>query len=377
MAFLDSIDPPPFRARLRSAGFATALVFSLSGCASDDPGPASDTGAGTKADDAGSDTDASTGATDTTGPTADGCEGPLSLRSVRDAAEDVDATCHDWLENVRGRVAHNGGASMAMWSLRTESSVGLFVSANHVLGNGWYPDPTLRQLSLRNQDGIGRLSFPSATGGFDENVGLSPMYELFNPAIPAGQTAENLLPRHDYYVAVVDGQVLEEGLLAPSFEPLTETAPAVYDPTMATLQDATWAEPMDNDDVLLLGYPQAEFPDDGGFAIGVVLSDDAAIAAVKELAAAGDSEGDIAYDPQAEFLVRGTARSGMSGGGAFDRDGRLLGVLVRASEAQIDGVEITRVVRMSWIVSGLGVAYDEANDDTRSELEPLLGLELP
>lgn len=47
----------------------------------------------------------------------------------------------------------------------------------------------------------------------------------------------------------------------------------------------------------------------------------------------------------------------MSGGPVVDRDGRLLGVLVRAS----DGLGVTqyvRAVRMSWVAHRLAIAFD-------------------
>ena len=48
----------------------------------------------------------------------------------------------------------------------------------------------------------------------------------------------------------------------------------------------------------------------------------------------------------------------MSGGAAVDRSGRLVGILVRATDVH-NGVQYVRAVRMSYVVFRLAVAFDE------------------
>ena len=50
------------------------------------------------------------------------------------------------------------------------------------------------------------------------------------------------------------------------------------------------------------------------------------------------------------------AKAGMSGGPVVDRDGRLVGVLVRASDP-LDGSQYVRAVRLTHIVSELEAAF--------------------
>ncbi|NIM45818.1 MAG: hypothetical protein GTN80_08890 [Nitrososphaeria archaeon] len=66
------------------------------------------------------------------------------------------------------------------------------------------------------------------------------------------------------------------------------------------------------------------------------LSDTEAEDTIKELSALGDEEGGIAYDPEAEMIIEGHAVVGMSGGGVYDRAGKQVGILVRASN-EYDG----------------------------------------
>lgn len=139
-----------------------------------------------------------------------------------------------------------------------------------------------------------------------------------------------------------------------------------------TLANPTHATPDENDTVLLVGYPNAM---EGKLAAAVarVLSDEAAVDALAELAAAGDEEGSIAYDPAVELLVSGpagTAGVGMSGGAVFSTTGVYLGVMVRASTAP--GAQIVRVVRQRYILEQLASALAAQTPDARAEVAEFL-----
>ena len=68
------------------------------------------------------------------------------------------------------------------------------------------------------------------------------------------------------------------------------------------------------------------------------------------------AEGAIAYDAEVEVIIEGAAAAGMSGGPVVDADGRLVGVLVRAS-GELDGFQYVRAVRMTHIASELTAAF--------------------
>ena len=64
----------------------------------------------------------------------------------------------------------------------------------------------------------------------------------------------------------------------------------------------------------------------------------------------------------------------MSGGAVVDRSGRLVGILVRATDVH-NGVQYVRAVRMSYVVFRLAVAFDglglTKQQAIRGYLEPI------
>jgi len=308
------------------------------------------------------------------------CRPSGPLFSVREAIADPDNPCREWVANLAGRVARNSGQSASVWSLNTATETGLIVSAVHTLGEGY--------LGPGGSDIPGGFSDPAAQAGATriylvENgeVGVSPLasvlFILYHPDIPAtesGNFLRDVLPRHDFFVGVIDSQqiVMEPlpgtpGLL--QFEP-----PPVYDPAGLTTADPTWADAVPGASVVMMGFPQVgDLAGEMAAGIGAVLNDRDARDAVARLADRGDEEGTIPYDPEAELIIRGRAVTGMSGGGVYDGDGRQVGILVRAS-GEYDGVQYVRAVRMSYVVRQLETALDslppEQRDVFKRYLEP-------
>lgn len=78
--------------------------------------------------------------------------------------------------------------------------------------------------------------------------------------------------------------------------------------------------------------------------------------AIEELKAAGDEEGGIAYDPEAELIMEGHAVVGMSGSGLFDEEGRQVGVVIVETWAMQDrlgllqqlGLSVPAGSRVNW-----------------------------
>jgi hypothetical protein len=129
---------------------------------------------------------------------------------------------------------------------------------------------------------------------------------------------------------------------------------------------------MPGETVILMGFPNVG--DTAGAlvgSVGIVLDHAQAVDAVAELAAAGDVEGTIPYDEQVEMMLEAEATSGMSGGGVFNCDGRLVGILVRASDKH-KGQQYVRAVRMTYVVSRLAAAFQALDQGRQAVVGPYL-----
>ncbi len=298
--------------------------------------------------------------TPTTAPVPDSCDTVTGLVSVPTLQSIPDHDCSGWIDLSIGRAVQASTGSASVWSRRTEAGTALIVGAIHTLGQGWYgpadTDVAERLEDPSNYTGIPRLFLQNPDGSGPDPL-ASPWFALYNPAI-AGERNNNLmtdvLPREDFYVAVADSQKLQVSGLAQVPDPLTPGQVPLFDPNGVTLADETSGEAADGDLVMLLGYPNET--GELTASVGRVLGDEAARGAIEALAAAGDSEGTIAYEPEVEMILEGLAVAGMSGGPVVDREGRLIGILVRATSTP-DGVHYARAVRMTWITAELADAF--------------------
>ncbi|MDJ0663035.1 MAG: trypsin-like peptidase domain-containing protein [Acidimicrobiia bacterium] len=304
--------------------------------------------------------------TTTTAPVPDSCDTVTGLVSVRTLQSIPNHDCSDWIDLSIGRAVQASTGSASVWSRRTEAGSALIVGAIHTLGQGWY-GPADTSVAEMLQDpssytGIPRLFLQHPDGSGPDPM-ASPWFALYNPAI-AGERNNNLmtdvLPREDFYVAVADSQKLDVSGLAQVPDPLTPGQVPLFDPDGVTLADETAGEANDGALVMLLGYPNET--GELTASVGRVLGDEAARGAIESLAAAGDSEGTIAYEPEVEMILEGVAVAGMSGGPVVDRDGRLIGILVRATSTP-DGVHYARAVRMTWITAELADAFESLSAD--------------
>jgi hypothetical protein len=222
--------------------------------------------------------------------------------------------------------------------------------------------------------GIPRLFLIRPDGsGRDELA--STWFGLYNPSIAAERNnnlLQDVLPREDFYVAVTDSQKLDVSGLPPIVQPITKDEVPLYDPAGISTTDPTWAGGVAGENVLLLGYPQAT--GELTASVGRVLTDNEAEQAITQLAELNDPEGNIAYDAAIELLILGESLAGMSGGAVLDRDGRLVGILVRATDVH-EGVQYVRAVRMSWVTLRLAVVFEDLSppdqEAIRGYLEPM------
>jgi hypothetical protein len=286
--------------------------------------------------------------------------------------------CAAWVDRVRGRVARFGYfGSAVVWSRRTDDGYGLLASAHHVIGAGWFG---LQEQALPMgfvaplDEGVVRVWLPPADGAL-ELPDRAPFYDLFHLEIPAAVHVHPLAdipPRNDAFVALIDrSRIVEESPKDPSPPRRTPGLVPLHDPADLTRAAPFWADAVPGEAVLLAGYPHGEEHPLGAVAFARALSDDEARAAIEALAAAGDGEGDIPYDPEAEWIFEGTAVAGMSGGGAFDAEGRVVGILVRASDPE-GALRYVRAVRASFVASQMRRTFAALPAGERAEIAPFL-----
>jgi hypothetical protein len=296
-----------------------------------------------------------TDTTDTTG-VGEGCTADTfaDVVSVFSTLSDTEHPCYGWVDATHGRVLRNGFASGVIWSRNNDHEVGLLMSAVHVLGGDWWGpsgvDLPREYFNPTTRDGVMRLTLISPDGAA-ENTDTSLLFDIYHPAISAAENVPgfaDILPRNDVFVGLVDAQLFD-GFIGSNPLPLQHDPLPLYDPLNLTTTSPTIASVSASGEVLVVGFPaDGPLAGDMAYAVGSVLSDAEAEDAITALAANGDEEGNIAYDPEAEFLLRGHAYPGMSGGGAFDADGRLVGVLVRGSDTEVSGSQIVRISRADF-----------------------------
>jgi hypothetical protein len=306
-------------------------------------------------------------------PPAD-CSDDTDIFRVDLVLGDAAHPCRDWVAQAAGRVGRTPNASATAWTLRTGGGTAVVVSALHALDVGDFgPAATTVPAALLDpavESVVIPVRWPVLDAGMLADARLA--FPLAHPPIPAKYHRDDfdgLLPRNDFYVAAVGGA---DDLAIEPADPL------VFDDPNAWLHATpSFGSAAAGDLVLLVGFPRLGLGEAAQSAsIGRVLSDEEAHAAVLELAAVGDVEGDIPYDAEAEFLFDGHAAGGMSGGGVFDEAGRLVGILVRASDPR-DGKQVGRAVRMTFIAAQLAAIVVDADEPTRAAAEPYLELGFP
>ena len=300
------------------------------------------------------------------------CEQVTELFTVAGAPA---GSCATWVDLAIGRAVNGSTGSATVWTRNTDHGTALIVGAVHTLGQGWFgAEGTAVEEAIVDpgtQTGIPRLFFWLPDGSGPDSL-ASPWFGLYNPAIAAernGNLMQDVLPREDIYVAVADSQKLDVSGLAQTPDPIVHELVPHYDPTDITLETPTFSPAEPGSLALLLGYPNAT--GEATAAVGRILSDEEAIAAVAALAELGDPEGGVPYEADVEMILEGSAVAGMSGGPVVDEAGRLVGVLVRASDPH-DGVQYVRAVRMTYVASRISATFAALPAATQIAVEPYL-----
>jgi hypothetical protein len=297
----------------------------------------------------------------TTQPAVDvSCEDMTGLFPVDQVRNQEGRQCGQWLEQAVGRAIQGSTGSASVWSRQTPHGTALVVGAIHTLGEGWFgTSGTQIEEALEDpgqQIGVARL-FLTLADGTGPDALATPLFRLYNPDIAAernGNRMQDVLPREDFFVGVADSQKISVVGPMATPEPIVLEPIPLFDPAAATIAEQTWAEATAGALVLSLGYPN----ETGVLtaSVGRVLDDAEAVAAIAMLAEVGDSEGGVPYEADVEMVIEGAAVAGMSGGPVVDLDGRLVGVLVRASDEH-DGLQYVRAVRMSYVTTRLAEAF--------------------
>ncbi|MFW2338848.1 MAG: S1 family peptidase [Acidimicrobiia bacterium] len=291
------------------------------------------------------------------------CDRATGLFAAASVVDPLDGWCGEWVDLARGRAIRGSTGSASLWTRRTEHGTALIVGAIHTLGQGWFgPENTAVEAQLVDpgaEMGVLRL-FLSHPDGSGIDTLVSPWFRVFNVAIAAernGNLMQDVLPREDFYVAATDSQKHDPTALPyPVPTPILSGDVPLYDPLSTTLSARTFAAAVPDTMVLLLGFPTES--GELSAAVGRVLTDAEAEQKIMDLAALGDPEGGIAYEAGVEVIIEGAAAPGMSGGPVVDASGRLVAVMVRASD-ELDGFQYVRAVRMTHIASELNKAFDE------------------
>lgn len=303
----------------------------------------------------------------------------ISVSSIEQVLNSGNISLIQLLDRVRGSVGRRGPGSKTIWSRKNEYGLGLYVSANHVYGINTWSSRSAQSFDLYiHNSGIFETSqIPPASGSISLGKTLSADFPLLHFNISPNVTDQTIHPLEDFYLGVIDNQRTEQAPVA-KYPSLVQTGfpLQMYDPFGRTKATRTWADPIAGEQAIAIGYPrdQVNYPN-GAVCYGKILSDIEAEQVMLKLKIAGDSEATVTYRPQAEFFVDAAAVAGMSGGGVFNAQGQLLGIMVRASNHR-QGPKIIRVVKMSFIKSRLMEFYESLPQQQKLKIEPFIGDEL-
>lgn len=306
-------------------------------------------------------------------------ESDLDVPKMEEILNGKDQNLINLLNRVRGSVGRRGSGSKTIWSRKNDYGLGLYISANHVYNiTGWNSrNAHFFNLSSENPGIFETSQIPPINGSIALGHTLIADFPFIHFNISTGATNTTLLPAEDFYIGIIDNQRAEQSPLANYPEFVKTSVPLqMYDPDNRTKATPTWNIAVAGEKVIAVGYPQdkANYPN-GAVAYGKILSDTEATQTIQKLKIAGDTEGDIPYNSSAEFLIDAQAIAGMSGGGVFNADGQLLGIMVRASDKE-NAPKIIRAVKISHIKSTMIEFYNSLPETDKSRIRPFISGEL-
>jgi len=307
--------------------------------------------------------------------TPDNDDNKNKLIRIEDALSGDNQTLKSILEKIRGSVGKRGPGSKTIWSRKNDFGLGIYVSANHVLGiEGWGKrTEEFVDLTTMNNGIFLTSKLPPISGSIEIGDTLVADFPFYHSNISISATNTTLVPEEDFYVGIVDNQKIKDGLFSIYPEIVqTNTPLSMYDPYNRTKEIKTWDEAIPNEYAILVGYPHdVENYPNGAVLYSKILTDTEAEQAINKLKDAGDVEGNISYKKDVEFFVLGKGIAGMSGGGVFNSQGQCLGIMVRASDTN-GAPEIIRVIRIAFIRNKLIEFYKSLPETGKSKFIPFL-----
>lgn len=301
------------------------------------------------------------------------------LLKIEDILSGDDQRVIDLVNKVRGSVGRRGPASKTIWSRKNDYRLGLYISANHVYNiNGWGSRYAEFFDIISINTGIFETSqIPPTNGSLEMGNTLIADFPLMHFDISTSATNTTILPSEDFYLGIIDNQRVQQSQF-PQYPSLVQinTPLEIYDPNGRSLAFQTWGTPIVGEKAWAVGYPQdrGNYPN-GAVAYGKILSNFDAEKVLSQLQTAGDTEGNISYNPNVEFLLDAQALPGMSGGGVFNSQGQLLGIMVRASNTE-NAPKIIRVVRIEYIKSKITEFYNSLTQSNKDKLKPFIDGEI-
>jgi len=298
-----------------------------------------------------------------------------TIVKMEDALNGNDQNMKTLLNNVRGSVGRRGPGSKTIWSRKNDYGLGLYISANHVHSlSGWSSRrASFFDLELANPGIFETSQIPPRDGSIDLSDTLIADFPLMHFDISLSATNTTILPEEDFYLGIIDNQrAVRSGFPQYPENIHTNSALQMYDSEQRTIQTLTWANPIAAEQAIAVGYPQdvANYPN-GAVAYGKILSDAEATVIMQKLKEAGDDEAYIPYNPAAEFFIQAQAVAGMSGGGVFNSEGQLLGIMIRASDKE-NVPRIIRVVKISFIKGKMMEFYSSLTDIDKAKVRPFI-----
>ncbi len=244
----------------------------------------------------------------------------VNLDFATEVLADPKHPLHEWVINAAKKVVLLPPAGSGVVLGRdTKSGEVLMLSALHV---GRYNHESLKE-GINNWQsklllGAGLFSTESKGPNIPAKVKV-----IFSPGQPQGEEMDQVNPARDFLVSRLE---------------LSQSTDLNIPPIEIGKAQA-------GETLLLLGYPRMT----GQMlwhSVGQVIDNNKA----SELIARTKAP---AFDPAVEIMVEASAIEGMSGGGAFDQSGRLVGILVRQGGDDAQGKNYTRIVRADYIAEQL------------------------
>ena len=267
----------------------------------------------------------------------------------------------NWVLSVYGRILIVNKGSGVVWSPNTTSTKEpVVISAMHVVGRlpPIHGESIPAELAHPGQDAFRfKTQFSNA-----EAIARPEVHEslaLFHDAISPEMYGElfkynNIPPSHDFALGIVSPKISAIGFIPIS--PGRTAQPQIVDPFQVASKVApSTGQTVEGDPVIILGFPTAS-EGEMVYSIGKVAGTKRAAQLLE------NGKSNFPLDEKLEFVVEVGAAGGMSGGGAFDRYGRFLGILVRGGGASSP---YTRILKASYIGQKLRQRLDERTNDFR------------